>query len=106
MLLTLVIVELALCPPDSSIGSFPNFLFIIGDMVLPFLRGGACNGTLNNHERKYVDFLLSSEISKRGSKLYSRFFFYNTFAETPHCQRRILASFSVRNLARTIIIDV
>ena len=46
MLLTLVIVELTLCAPESSIGSFPNFSLIIGDMALLFLRGGACSGTL------------------------------------------------------------
>lgn len=51
MLLTLVMVEVALCPPDNSIGSFPNFWFIIDDIGLLFFRGGACNGTLKREKR-------------------------------------------------------
>lgn len=50
MLFTLVIVEVALCTPESSVVSFPNFSLTEDDIILLFLRGGACNGTLKNFE--------------------------------------------------------
>lgn len=49
MLFTLVIVELALCTPESSVVSFLIFSLIDGDIALLFLRGGACNGTLKKN---------------------------------------------------------
>ena len=52
MLLTLVMVEVALCPPDNSIGSLPNFWLIIDDICLLFFRGGACNGTLERERER------------------------------------------------------
>lgn len=50
MLFTLVIVEVALCTPESSVVSFPIFSLTEDDTILPFLRGGACSGTLKNFE--------------------------------------------------------
>lgn len=90
MLLTLVMVEVALCPPDNSIGSFPNFWFIIDDMGLLFFRGGACNGTLERErERKKkhneIDLYLESFLFSPSSF---------TFEGTLHCRRRISGSFS------------
>lgn len=77
ILLTLVIVEVALCPPDNSIGSFPNFWFIIDDMGLLFFRGGACNGTLERErerKKKYNRIRFIFRIEKR--ILFSLLFFY------------------------------
>ena len=90
MLLTLVIVELTLCAPESSIGSFPNFSLIIGDMALLFLRGGACSGTLkkkksqttlqkSEKEREAYFSYVSIEMRNFLFQLFANFcFFFST----------------------------
>lgn len=57
MLFTLVIVEVALCTPESSVASFPIFSLTEDDTILPFLRGGACSGTLKNNFNIIINYI-------------------------------------------------